>query len=222
MKEVIVVVHATERKFLMDEYQSQVIDAGIDFHVEPVDLPRGIATMTMRWRLDYWTRMCRKFDDYQRIVFTDAWDVLFYHDPTVNMADKIPNMMMSAERNCWPDDSLSDLSPFSSPWRYPNPGMMAGRPEFIVYFCEHLYTMEGLDEMDQLWCNRHPDILPLDFLTKLFYVASADKEDGSLTEIHGHPFNLHFQTYPSFIHFAGPCHPDPFRAMLRGEVPSLK
>lgn len=219
MKDVIVVVHATERKYLMDEYEAQLKEQEIPLHVEPVELPDGIGSMTMRWRLEYWQRMCRKFSDYDRIVFTDAWDVLFY-GPKEQLFWSIPPILMSAERNCWPDESLAGNALFCGPWRFPNPGMLAGYPLYIERMATYGLMEHGLKIMDQLWCNRNGGF-PLDSYTTLFYVASADKEDGSLRTAMGVPFNSRYKTFPQFIHFAGPCHPDRFRAMLRGEVESL-
>lgn len=223
MRDLIVVAHATERKYLLDEYEGQLREAQIDFHLEDVSpLPDGIGSMTMRWRLNYWKRMCKKFADYDRIVFSDAWDVLFYGNKWVTW--RIPPFLMSAERNCWPDESLSVHYKFRSPWRFPNPGMMAGYPEYISAWIDILRAglKANMDVMDQLaFCQlaaNHPELVPLDVYTSLFYVVSADKEDGSLR----HLSNTRYGTRPYFFHFAGTCHPDPFRAMLSGEVDCLK
>jgi hypothetical protein len=224
MKDVIVVAHATERKYLTDEYEGQLRDAHIDFHIEPITLFDGIGSMTGRWRLDYWHRMCKKFSGYDRIVFTDAWDVLFFGN-IYGMHTRLPPLLISAERNCWPDESLAQWYRSTSPWRYPNPGMMCGYPEYIVAWIETLKA--GLrfnaDVMDQLaFCQlaaSHPELVPLDTLTTLFYVVSADKEDGALSTS---LVNARYKTRPYLFHFAGTCHPDPFRALLRGEVSALR
>lgn len=226
-KDVIVVMHATHRAHLMDEYEGQLRDAGIDHHVEPVTLPDGINSMTIEWRLNFWERMCQQFSGYERIVFTDAWDVLFYGTKDA-LLPKIPNVLISAERNCWPDETLAVKYRNDSPWRFPNPGCMAGYPDVIVTWVDIIRRLAfpDMQEMDQLWfCKRsidHPILVPLDTKTTMFYVASQDQEDKSLTlsEDLG-LYNMRFGTYPQFVHFAGPCHPDPFRAMLRGEVDAL-
>lgn len=221
-KDVIVVLHATHRAHLMDEYEEQLRTEGIDCHVEPVELPDGIGSITMRWRLDYWRRMCTKFADYDRIVFTDAWDVLFYGGKAA-LCEKIPPFLMSAERNCWPDESLAENFADRSPWRFPNPGMLAGYPERLAKWATQMTRFGNLDVMDQLWfCQKSTPFMGLDTHTTVFYVASADKEDGSLSERLGCPYNSRYRTYPQFVHFAGPCHPDPFRAMMRGEVDALR
>lgn len=227
MKDVIVVSGITHRAHLLDEYEDQLRYAGIDFHLEDISpLPEGIASMTARWRLNYWKRMCQKFSDYDRIVFTDAWDVLFYGAKS-DLCAKISPLILSAERNCWPDASLAEKSICSSPWRYPNPGMLAGYPEFIVAWADSRQVREStmIDAMDQLWfnvqCANDASIAPLDTRTTVFYVASADKEGGELTLRDGKLWNARFGTYPQFVHFAGPCHPSRFRAMLKGEVDAL-
>lgn len=218
MKDVIVVLHATHRAHLMDEYEAQLRYAEIDCHVEPVDLPDGIGSMTMRWRLDYWKRMSEKFSEWDRIIFTDAWDVLYF-GPREQLLWIIPPVLMSAERNCWPDESLAHEGP--SPWRYPNPGMLAGYPEAIIDWTNRFAMFPDVELMDQLWSNRFHSYIPLDTRTMLFYVASADKEDGSLQKVLGAPCNMRYHTFPQFIHFAGPCHPSRFRALMRDEVPAL-
>lgn len=228
MNDLIVVAPATERKYLLDEYEDQLRKAGIDFHIEPVVLPDGIGSMTMRWRIDYWRRMCDKFRLYYRIVFTDAWDVLFFGSKE-ELCWKIPPLLISAERNCWPDESLAVSNTLRGPWKYPNPGMMCGYPDYIVRWLDHISDEETFDDrldlMDQLWCNHCAystlGVIPLDSRATVFYVVSADKENMELTIRDGRPYNSRYRTFPSFFHFAGPCHPDPFRALLRGEVVSL-
>lgn len=232
MKDVIVIVHATERKFLMDEYEEQLRTAGIDFHVEKIEpLVNGLASMTMRWRCEYWKSMCQKFSDYKYLIFTDAWDVMFFgaRDQLILKLQHINYPLLSAERNCWPDpESPRSLNWSSSPWKFVNCGMMAGSNSDIIVSSEKFLSKPDLDIMDQQWMNRllnqsgttRP--MGLDRDCYLFYTVSADKEDGSLTMEGDRIYNQYHDTFPNFFHFAGPCHPDPFRSMVRGEIESLK
>lgn len=225
MKDIIVISHATHRAHLIDEYEEQLRHEHIDFHIEPVVLEDGIGSMTMRWRVAYWQRMAEQFSKYDRIVFTDAWDVLFYGTKEA-LCSKIPPLVMSAERNCWPDESLGCDIPGSGPWRYANPGMMAGYPHTISSWSKWAVSQissEWLDQMDQKCCNyllvnHYGTVPPLDSNTAIFYVVSQDKEDGSLR----HDLtNIRYGTSPQFFHFAGPCHPSRFRSLLRKEISVL-
>jgi hypothetical protein len=223
MKDIIVVSAITERRHMIDEYEDQLAAAGIDFHLEPITLANGIASITARWKFEFMRRMCERFDMYERIVFTDAWDVLFFGTKG-ELMEKLPEeLLVSAERNCWPEPGLP--SRFSRPWCYVNAGMEAGDPMAIYNWCNRSLTMPDLDLMDQAWFNRQlTDISRLraiDCSTSLFYTVSYDREDCSLRLKNGKLWNSRFDTYPQFFHFAGPCSSVPFRAMLRGATDSL-
>lgn len=229
MKDIIVVCYATHRAGLMDEYEQQLKDADIPLHIEPVSLPDGINSVTARWKFEYMRRMCSKFADYDRIVFTDAWDVLFYGSKNYLMAmDDFP--MVGGERNCWPDPKLaphimSSQTP-ASPWRFCNAGVISGMTASLGLVCNRALSMSGLDRLEQDWFNNlfafEDDIgIDCDELTEVSYTVSYDKEDGSLTYFDS-PFNKKYGTYPQFLHFSGKCPTEPFRAMLRGEVDALR
>ena len=225
MSDLIVVSAITERRHMIDEYEDQLAAAGIDFHLENIVLPNGIASITARWRLMFLHRMCERFMGYDRIVFTDGWDVLFYGNKADVMA-KIPaRPMVSAERNCWPEPYLAGKIPATSPWPYVNAGMLSGSPDLILEWISGAEKTDDLGMMDQAWFNRrlaagdYP--VNLDFNTSLFYTVSYDREDASLRLKGGELWNAFYGSYPQFFHFAGPCSSVPFRAMLRGATDCL-
>ena len=224
-KDVIVVSAITERRHMIDEYEDQLAATGIDFHLEPVTLADGIGSITAWWKFSFLREMCQRFSDYDRIIFTDAWDVLFFGSKSELLA-KIPSWpTFSAERNCWPESELAESIISTSPWRFCNAGMMAGAPLAILRWLETPSPSSDWDMMDQAWLNRrladHSFPVTLDETTKLFYTVSCDREDGSLRIRNSKPFNARYGTYPQFLHFAGPCSSTPFRAMLRGATESL-
>jgi len=223
MKDVIVVSAITERRHMIDEYEDQLAAAGIDFHLEPIKLDNGIASITARWRFGFIRAMCERFKSYRRIIFTDAWDVLFFGTKEDLLGKISPFPLVSAERNCWPEENLVDRIPDNGPWRYVNAGMFCGKPSVILGWIEDALRTPDLDMMDQAWFNRRLAnrdfaIIP-DYRTSIFYTVSYDREDGSLHKRLRGPCNYAYGTYPQFFHFAGPCSSVPFRAMLRTGEP---
>lgn len=226
MKDVIVVSYATHRAGLLDEYEQQLKDAQIDFHLESVELADGINSVTARWKFAFMLRMTKRFADYECIVFTDAWDVLFFGTRD-DLMPKIPKVCaISAERDCWPEDDLAQQIAHHGPWRYCNAGMMGGSTQGIMAFVNGVSPFPELDLMEQQWLNRRlvEGRCPwmVDCATSLFYTVSQYHEDGSLQIKDGKLWNSHFNSFPQFLHFSGKCPTEPFQAMLRGEVDALR
>lgn len=224
-KSIIVVAYATHRAGMLDEYEAQLASADIPFHLEQASpMPQGANSITMRRRIDYMRAICEKFIDYELIVMTDAWDVLFFGDKQT-LVDKIRGRFtVSGERNCYPEGHLSPMFKSRSQWRFVNNGMLTGAPEEILAFLAWADTTPDLHILDQAWFNRRAaegDAFYLDESTEFFYVVSAWMEDGSLKLKDGRPWNSRYGTYPAWFHFSGKCPDDRFRAMLRGEVESL-
>lgn len=226
-KSIIVVAGATHREGFLDEYESQLASADIPFHLEPLPtLASGANSITMRRRIDYMRAMCEKFIDYKRIVMTDAWDVLLMA-PKEELINKVPidGMVVSGERNCYPEPHLHSKFYSSSAWRFVNNGCLAGNPEYILEWIEKASETDDLEILDQAWFNRRRaeswTPLWIDETTELFYVVSATQEDGALQMKRYRPCNTRYDTTPCFFHFSGRCPDDRFRAMLKGEVESL-
>lgn len=225
-KSIIVVAYATHRAGMLDEYEAQLAAADIPFHIEQASpMPQGANSITMRRRIDYMRAMCEKFIDYERIVMTDAFDVLFFgtKQELIDKVSWVPTV--SAERNCYPEPSLADKFVDVTPWRYCNNGMLSGGPDKILAFLRWAERTPDLDILDQGWFNRRMADggmpLAIDWYTKVFYVVSATQEDGALKMEGERPWNSKTGAFPAFFHFSGKCPDDHFRAMLRGEVESL-
>lgn len=224
MTEIIVCSGCTHRSGMLDEYERQLADAGIPFHLEQLDpLPCGANSINMQRRIQFVRILCLKFSGtFDKIVITDAWDVLF-HGTRDELIEKVPDtMLVSAERNCYPEAQYGDLITGTTPWRYVNNGMMAGSPEYLRAWCDEAERTPNLDILDQAWFNRrraeHSALVPLDETTDLFYVVSATRENGELKMKNGRPWNSLCDTYPNFFHFSGQCPTDSFRKLLRGDT----
>lgn len=222
VKDVIVVSYATHRAGLLDEYEAQLAAAGIEFHMEPVELPDGINSVTARWKFEFMRRMCERFSDYLRIVFTDAWDILFF-GTKAEVIGKPVRFMISGERNCWPEVDMEDRFTFDSPWRFCNAGVIFGSPYGVIDWCDDALKYGDIHLLEQTWLNRHKaanDIsIPINTSTSMSYVVSRDKEDGSLRINDGRLYNSLYGTYPQFFHFSGKCPTEPFRRMLETGEP---
>lgn len=223
MNDLIVVAGCTHREGFVNEYEQQLKLAGIELYLAPLqNLPAGANSITMERRIEYIRSMATRFRDYAKIIMTDAWDVLFYGDKEEVIA-KIPDtLIVSAERNCYPEPHLVPRFESASPWKYANNGMLAGSPEYILNWLGWAEQMPDLGILDQAWFNRRiaedSACVVLDEKTDLFYVVSSTQEDGSLQMRHGIPYNSRFNTYPNFFHFSGKCPDDRFRAMMKGEL----
>jgi hypothetical protein len=226
MSDLIVVAGATHREGFINEYEQQLAFAGIEFYLAPLEkLPLGANSITMRRRVSYIREICQKFSDRKFIVMTDAWDVLFYGTKG-ELISKIPaTMIVSGERNCYPEPELSSRFNSTSPWRFANNGMIAGSPAYILDWLEWAEQMPDIDLLDQAWFNRRlvddPNCIAIDETTALFYVMSATQEDGALRMKDGRPWNSRYDTSPCFFHFSGKCPDDRFRALMKGELTAI-
>jgi predicted O-methyltransferase YrrM len=223
MNDLIVVAGATHRAGFIDEYEQQLAAAGIEFYLAPLqNLASGANSISMLRRIAYMREVATKFSSYERIVMTDAWDVLFYGTKE-EVFRKVPEaLIVSAERNCYPEPDIALRFTSSSPWRYANNGMVAGSPRSIIEWLKWAEQMPDLGLLDQAWFNRraaeNQREMLLDETTDLFYVVSSTLEDGSLQMKARVPWNQRFGTSPNFFHFSGGCSTDNFRRMIAGAV----
>lgn len=225
MNEVIVVAQITHREGMIDEYEKQLTDAGIPFYWHQISpLPLGANSITASRRIAYIRDMASQFRTYQHIVMTDAWDVLFYGTKD-ELVSKLPeNMIVSAERNCYPEAHLTKEFVSESPWRFANNGMLAGAPERLLYWCDVAERNYSGDAhiLDQAWFNRRcldSQLVWLDEITSIFYVVSGWLEDGSLKRLGTRPWNSKYDTLPNFFHFSGKCPDSGFRELLETGKP---
>lgn len=216
---IIVVAGATHREGMIDEYEASLAKSDIPFHLEPLDpLPSGANSINMRRRISYWRKMAAKFSDYDCLYLTDAWDVVLSASKQ-ELIDKSPDtMIVSAERNLYPESHLVDRIHGATAWKFCNNGCVAANPSYLLAWCDQAERTSDLDMLDQGWFNRRlaegSHLVELDTQTSLFYVVSAWLEDGALQKKDGRPWNSVTSQFPCFLHFSGKCPSDGVRKML--------
>ena len=214
MNDLLVILPCTQEYGLMPEYLRQLREAEIDVHVERLEsIPNGNAGGTHAYALDIYRRCAQRFDNYRNLVFSDAFDVLFYGTKE-EVLGKIPfdRVLLAAERNCYPDPSLSSSIPGKTPWRFANGGLACGTPESFLKWVEEiekhpLYAPSGLNQRfyNLLLAMGFP-LVSIDATTDLFYCLFL--EEGELDFQNGLPINKLCRTRPNFLHFNGKCfHP---------------
>jgi hypothetical protein len=215
MNDLLVIMPCTQEHGLMPEYLRQLREAEIDVHIERLEsIPNGNAGGTHAYALDLYRRCAQRFDNYRKLVFSDAFDVLFYGTKE-EVLGKIPfdHVLLAAERNCYPDQFLSSSIPGKTPWRFANGGLSCGTPESFLKWVEEiekhpLYAPYGLNQRfyNLLLAMAPSPLVQLDETTELFYCMFL--EAGELDFKNGFPVNQLCGTRPNFLHFNGKCfHP---------------
>ena len=214
MKDLLVIMPATQEYGLMRQYIGQLEAAKIDYHVARLsEIPNANAGGTHAYALDFYRRCAQLFGNYEKLVFSDAFDVLFFGTKD-EVIWKIPSthVLCAAERNCYPDPSLASLVRNTLPWRFVNCGLTAGTPESFLKWVEKievhpLYVPDGLNQaFFNTLLSRGEHLGELDDITSLFYCLYMDA--GELDFDKGMPINKLCLTRPNFIHFNGKCfHP---------------
>ena len=209
MNDLLVIMPATQEYGLMRQYIGQLEAAGIDYHVAHLsDIPNANAGGTHDYALDFYKTCARLFGNYKKVIFSDAFDVLFYGTKEEVIA-KIPNdyVLCAAERNCYPDQRLAESISGPTPWRFANGGLTAGTPaNFIAWVGEieknpH-YQPQGLNQAFlNLLLSENSPIVHLDRSTRLFYCMYLDRGEFDWSD--GLPFNKLCCTFPNFVHFNG-------------------
>ncbi len=207
MKDLLVIMCCTEPQGTMAEYQRQLADAGIDVHVEP--MKDFAAANCLGAQVAGERELATRFRDYGKIMFSDAFDVLFYGTKADVLA-KIPDkgVLLAAERNCYPDATLADGMWGTTPWRFVNGGLLAGTPDAIL---EWLDRIETHPMYNPAFCNQSffnllrfnkSSLMRIDDTTELFYCLFGERD-----ELHfgadGFPVNGVCKTRPQFIHANG-------------------
>jgi hypothetical protein len=206
----IVITAASCEKGTLALYREQLLNAGIPFHVEdissqhipPLGGNSGIKTQSM---IDLSTR----FSDYQKIIFTDAFDMLFFGDKQSVLA-KIPSdrVLWGAEKNCYPDQSIASLVPDRGPARFANGGLLAGTPAAMIDWATRLrerpsYHPNVLDQQYlNLYLAENNDLMcTIDHTSSLFFCLFGGYPE--LEFERGLPVNRMYDTHPNFCHANG-------------------
>lgn len=218
MRDLVRVVSACSmRAGLVQIYEKQLFDAGIGFYLSEEKL-KYLGDL-----VDFWKKSLDMHGDAETVVFTDAWDVLFY-GTAQEVHDKIPEdkVLLAAERNCWPDSYLADEIAGSTPWRYPNGGFSAGRPEAFSKWIEAVENHPAYHRnfINQQWylhrCVDKSIEMTLDTKTELVYCMFMDSGE---MQFDTRPYNTITGTRPNFVHFNGQSNPSFF--LFRAEQKAL-
>jgi hypothetical protein len=209
LKDLLVLMACSSVQKLQPEYMRQLTEADIDYHVEHLG-PRANENGggTFSHKVDSFRRLSKLFCEYEKLVFTCAWDVLFYGTKK-EVLGKIPDqgVLLGAERNCYPDASIAHLCKGDVPWRFVNGGLTAGTPESILAWLDGIeqHLQYHPSEVDQLSLNlmraENSPLTMIDARTELFYCLHL--EGGELDFENGLPVNKLCGTHPNWLHFNG-------------------
>jgi len=211
MKDLIVIMGASKESGTMQQYCRQLKDADIDFHVEmiPLDHPNLHGGGSLGGKMVGCRKLVQEFQDYEKIIFSDAFDVLFYGSKEEVMS-KIPDtyVLSAAEKNCYPEPNIAKFIPGKTPWRFFNGGLWAGTPENLIKWVDSIeqhteYKSNMIDQQFFNWILAQKDnsFLHIDSNTELFFCLYSGYPELYFQQ--GVPCNAVCNTHPNFIHANG-------------------
>lgn len=209
MNDLVVITGCTSPQRLLPAYIESVQRAGIDMHVESgLVIDNMGAGGAFGWGIEFHRRMVRQFSHYQKIVITDAFDVLFYGTKE-DALRKIPDdyVLLAGEKNCYPNPGLREGYPGSTPWRFVNGGMLAGSPQAILAWYDRIVALPEYrptclnQELYNNLVHAGADWFHIDERTELFFCLFGGYEE--LEFENGIPVNTLCGTKPNFIHLNG-------------------
>jgi len=204
MKDVVVSMAVSRVEGMLTENIRRLSSEGITVNLESIDGQSFTLANKLRWI----RRLANQFMDYEFLLISDGWDVLFYGTKAELIAS-IPRgrVVWAAEKNCWPDPDISPAIPDRGPWRFVNGGLLAGTPDSFLAMCKLIeaHPLYNPDYVDQGFMNyllaEGADFFCIDSLTSLFFCLFKGYEE--LEFRHGRPYNTIHQTWPLFIHANG-------------------
>lgn len=210
-----VVAECTHEAGFLPLLRAQLAKAGIPLCLDvnsTAKYQNGMRTLGQHVaNLRRWTE---KHQDAEYLIFTDAWDVLFFGTAEEVIA-KIPEtgVLMAAERNCFPDSHLAPQFKGETPWKFVNGGLLAGKTTEIAKWLDYVEACPSYQPgmIDQQWLNYrllnewvnviYEPLIRIDRNTELFYCMYLD--EGEMQPRGGKPFNALTGNSPNFIHFNG-------------------
>ena len=144
------------------------------------------------------------------ILFTDSYDVIFNGDPKEivrRFREMNSPMVFSAEKTCWPDETLKEKYPNSpTEYKFLNSGGFIGYGDHISKLINEVEVSNEYD--DQLYYTKRyfEDLkgdknIILDYNQFLFQTMNESLDD--LTFISGKTFNKVTKQYPLILHANG-------------------
>jgi hypothetical protein len=210
MNELIVSIGASCVYGTLKEYLAQLVAAGIDVQVEDISaLPHLNAGANLGIKVKAFRAMAGKFRNYERIVFSDGFDVQFW-GTIEDVLSKIPtdHVLCAAEKNFYPPEPETQQRVNKRTlWPYFNGGLSCGTPDSYLRWLDMVESHPEYNPLmiDQLFFNRRlaekSELAIIDDETRLFYCALWDV--GELEFERGIPINRVTGNRPNFIHFNG-------------------
>jgi len=209
MKDLIVITAASGNYGTLPLYRDQLSRAQIDFYVDDISgkyIPPLGGNFAMK--LESMRRLSQQFSTYQRIVFTDAFDVTFWGDRD-SLISKIPldYVLWGAEKNCYPNHHLAEVIPNWCPARFANGGLLCGTPQSMLDWCDRAesHPLFHPNILDQQWLNQmlaeNSPLVTCDHVSKIFFCLFGGYPE--LEFERGLPVNALYNTHPHFIHANG-------------------
>lgn len=227
--QVLLIMGASRSAKLMPRYLDQLQLGQIPFHVEYTPEMSTPSDGTLAQCVRKWMDYAERFEQYERLVLTDAWDFLFlgsYDELVDRLSLFAPHVLFGAEINCYPEGFLSSRIKGDTPYRFLNGGCLTASPDELWRWCRtverHPDYQPGM--VGQQWLNRclaagagdHP-LARIDRYTYLFYCAYMEEQGYELTVKDGRFYNPLTKTSPLFLHLNGDIDPAPFLAMMDEE-----
>ena len=144
----------------------------------------------------------KTLEGHTHFVFTDAYDTCVMGSPDEIKIKDFDGIILSAEKNCWPDVNLIGKYPIvDNDWKFVNSGGIMGSIQTFIKIYES--DIPNYDSDDQRWWTKqflkHPNI-HLDSDCEIFQsIAFANQTDFGW-QYPNRIYNNITHTFPIFIH----------------------
>ncbi len=204
---------ATEVGGQMEVLQQQLKRAGISFGF---GAPAG--PFSWRGKLEWYRDRLEGWDPSEKVILSDAWDVLWQGDAR-QMERLLPpkGILIAGEKNCWPDpEAQKHYPPAPTPWMFVNSGGIVGRARevfdvldwglkrFADRICEDDQRFWTSVFLRQKSACRNPDLpsVEIDYRCDVFqtmFLAISNELELREGKLH----NLRTGTTPHLLHWNG-------------------
>ncbi|MDE2105683.1 MAG: hypothetical protein KGL39_51120, partial [Patescibacteria group bacterium] len=202
---VLVILGASRSNKLMPRYLDQLQAGGINFHVESLPELTSSSDGTLGWCVRKWMDFAERFERYERLVLTDAWDVLFFGDRDElcwKLSLFAPHVLFASEKNCYPEGFLADKIKGEGPHKFVNGGMLTASPDELWRWCREVERHSEYEPrmIGQQWMNRRlaeqSPLARIDSQTQLFFCLFGGYDE--LEFENGRMVNRMYGTRPLF------------------------
>jgi len=176
----------TEQYYCWAQFHDSLARFGYKALILGLGEPWG-GLMTKPRKLQKWLREGTKAD---LIAVCDSWDSVWQKSPTAlekEFEELKVDMLIGAERACFPDHSLERFHPQSaSSFRYVNTGMIVARPKVMLQFLDDM-ELDKIPDDGKDPDNWHPNdqhYVMLEFL-KRAHNSMLDTQTKFVANLHG-------------------------------------